>query len=81
MIVRKLIMIMTRSLVWIWNPFPKKLKIKDVKGRYILDTCGRRKDKLFTKRVLDQRKARGEEVTKCYKIGLKSSVGFTGSTK
>lgn len=79
--IRRLATAMARSLVRIWNPWPGKLKIKDAEGRYILDIRGRRKNKLFTMRVLAERKTRGEEATKCYKIGLKSSVGFIGSTK
>lgn len=70
-----------RHLVWIWNPWPRKIKIVNPKtGGYVLDIRGRRKDRICG---LINRKIKEEGgLKKCtrYKIGLGGSVDLSGSS-
>jgi len=58
-----------RKMAWFWNPW----KIRDKDGRIILDIKGRKRSRMI------QRQERRE--AKCYKVGLKNSIGFTGTTR
>ena len=66
-------------IVWIWNPFSRRLKVVRAE-RYILDVRSRRQSKRCSKIETMRRKCEGEEVRQCFKILSKGSVDMGGST-
>lgn len=76
-------------ILWFWNPFPRRWKIgwphtvseKHPFGRQVMDIRQRIVNKRRTERILAERKAKGEDLRKCYRIGVKSSIDLTGNVK
>ena len=70
-----------KPLVWVWNPFPRNIKVPSRRGGYVLDFCGRMRDRKVREAELLRRVGRGEETRKTFKISSAGSIEMEGRSK
>lgn len=64
----------------IWNPFRRYIKPRWPNGKPVLDIGSRLLDREITRRETDRRVKNNEEVTQCFRIGLRNSVSMSGKS-
>lgn len=68
------------KLAYIWNPFKRKWKPRDRKGKPIFDYWQRKTEKEITDRVLEERFLAGENPNKRFAVSAGSALDMTGNT-
>lgn len=68
------------KFAYIWNPWPKKWKPRDKKGKPIFDYWQRKKEKEFTAKVREERFVKGENPNKNFQVKTESKLKMSGKT-
>lgn len=68
------------KLAHIWNPWPRKWKPRDKRGKPIFDFRQRKKEKEFAAKVREERFVRGENPNKHFAVKTESKLNMSGKT-
>lgn len=69
-----------KVLLSIWNPFPKKWKLRWGNGKPVLDIRQRKINKQLTEAEIERRLKNKEGLNKCYRIKSRSSLDLSGKS-
>lgn len=70
-----------KPFVWLWNPFPKRIKVRSRSGGYVLDIKQRKIDEETREAELLRRAEEGEELQQTFNIHARGNVELEGRSK